>query len=216
MSAIAVMPYPEELRETPLGELEVQVFQPRGRHVVMGAGGKQEKEVYAEEMAALGMPLYKRKGGGGTVLLGPETIVVTVHAGVTHRFQNLAYFRAVNSGLIDVFRDWVDLPFVTAGISDIAVEGRKVVGTSIFRRRQYLLYQASILVELDLPLMNRVLRHPPRMPDYRADRDHAGFLTCLRELGVTRSIEEMIGDLAARLPMVLPGHLDEVNRATPA
>jgi len=203
--------YPEEIRETPLGALECEVFRPETHQVVMGAAGKVAQEVDLGRMRALGIPLYRRKGGGGTVLLGPETIVVTVHAGVAHTFKNLAYFAAINRALIACFRDWHPAEYATRGISDIAVGDRKIVGSSIFRRRQYLLYQASILVELNLARIDEVLRHPPRRPDYRGDRDHRAFLTSLREVGITLSFETMIADLLALLPGRVAAEIAEVD-----
>lgn len=176
----------------------------------MGAAGKAPTEVFAENMA--GIALYKRKGGGGTVLLGPETIVVTLHAGVSNPFGNKAYFEAINAAMIQVFRSWRDLPYRQRGLSDIAVEDRKIVGTSIYRRKQYLLYQASILVELNLPLMEKVLRPPPREPDYRQNRDHRSFVTCLRDLGIAHSYAQMVDDLEHKMPDLADQALRQIDR----
>ncbi len=211
-STIQCQPYPEEIKELNFGELEVEVVQPESHHVVMGAGGKTEKEVFADRLEERGVPLYKRKGGGGTVLLGPETLVVTVHCGVAHLYRNLAYFQAINESLIEVFRTWKDLDYSQKGISDIAVENRKIVGSSIFRRRQYLLYQASILVNLDLETMNALLKPPPKEPDYRKGRPHSDFVTCLADLGVDRNHNEMIHDLKTMLPASLKTQLARVDR----
>lgn len=205
------VPYPEELKMTASGQIEVEVQQPTSWHVVMGAAGKVEKEVAFSHLEEDGVPLYKRKGGGGTVLLGPGTLVVTVHAGVSHTFRNLAYFEAINKALMDVFRTWKPLPYHQKGISDIAVGERKIVGSSIFRRKLYLLYQASILVDYDLPLMERLLKHPPREPDYRKGRGHEAFLTCLRELGITESTQTMAEDLSRLLPQFLPQYIEAVD-----
>lgn len=205
------IPYPEEIRETPLGGLEIEVHRPSAHHVVMGASGRVLQEVYPDELISEGIPLYKRKGGGGTVLLGPETLVVTVHAGVAHLYRNLAYFTAINASLISLFRTWQPADYYHRGISDIAVGNRKLVGSSIFRRRQYLLFQASILVSLDLPLMRRLLRHPPKEPDYRAGRDHGAFLTSLRQLGVALTHETMIKDLENSLPNLIRAALRPID-----
>lgn len=209
MSATKVWrPYPETIAETPLGQIDVDVFEPDSWHVVMGAGGRVEQEVFLERMQAVDMPLYKRKGGGGTVLLGPGTLVVTVHAGVGSLYRNLSYFAAINRALIAVFSTWKALPYALRGISDVAVNNRKILGSSIFRRRQYLLYQASILIETDIDLMTRVLRPPPRQPDYRQDRDHGSFVTSMRELGVDLSISAMANSLRKLLPDLLRTELD--------
>ena len=203
-------PYPEDIRETPLGQLDVEVYRPAEIQVVMGASGRPEREVYGEILQAAGIPLFKRKGGGGTVVLGPDTIVVTIHAGVAHPFQNLGYFKAINRAMIEIFQQWRDLPYRHSGISDIACEDRKIVGTSIFRRKQYLLYQASILVKADFDLIHRLLRHPPREPDYRKGRTHRDFITDLRTLGIQTALPQLIQDLQTQLPQRLPERLAAV------
>ena len=207
------LPYPEEIKMTPPGRVDVEVTRPEHWHVVMGAGGKTDAEVHAHELQRRGIPLYKRKGGGGTVLLGPGTLVVTVHAGVAHTFRNLAYFKAINCALMDVFAAWKPLAYHQKGISDIAVGDRKIVGSSIFRRKRYLLYQASILVDFDIELMSTLLRHPPREPDYRRGRGHEAFLTGLRALGAVNDLGAAADDLARRLPALLPPYLREVDEA---
>ena len=211
---IDVHPYPENINEHPDNGLIIEVLQPQKDQVVMGASGKWPKEVHAEAMLQDGVALFKRKGGGGTVLLGQNTIVVTIHAEVAHRFRNLAYFKALNNAMSDVFRKWGNHDYRTRGISDIAVEDRKIVGTSIYRRRNYLLYQASILVELNKTGINRYLQHPPKEPDYRAGRSHDQFLTSLRELGITRSYETMLSDLRKFLPELVRKQLKQTDEAS--
>ena len=205
-------PYPETILETPLGGLKVEVSIPTRWHVVMGASGKPEHEVHQDFLVSQNIPLYKRKGGGGTVLLGPGTIVVTVHAGVRHLYRNKDYFNAVNRALIGVFQTWKDLDYQLKGLSDIAVGERKIVGSSLFRRRQYLLYQASILFDLDLAIMTAALKPPPRQPDYRRDRGHGAFVTSLLEMGVEGPLEVLAENLSETLPALVRQGLDNVDR----
>ena len=211
MTAMLWQPYPERILETPLGQLEIEVYRPSGFQVVMGAGGKPDLEVDAEMLTRRGVPLFKRKGGGGTVLLGPNTIVVTVHAGVVFPFANLSYFGAINRALIEVFRTWKDLDYRPRGISDIAVGDRKLVGSSIYRRKQYLLYQASLLVDLDMALLQLLIKHPPKEPDYRLGRSHAQFLTSFREWGIELEASEMTGSLRSLLPDLVRRELDWIE-----
>ena len=72
---------------------------------------------------------------------------------------------------------------------------RKVVGSSAFCGRGAFLYQASVLVELDLGLVERYLLHPSREPPYRRGRRHRDFLMNLREAGVPFGA----GEVARRL-----------------
>ena len=208
-------PYPERILDLPLGGLELEVGFPVPHQVVMGAGGKPENEVYLDRLKRLNVPLYKRKGGGGTVLLGPGVLVVTVHAGVSHAYRNRAYFQAINHAMMGVFRTWKPLRYEDKGLSDIAVANRKIVGSSIYRRRQYLLYQASILVEADIEMIETLLKSPPRQPDYRKNRGHRDFITDLRRLGIAADTEALAEDLKTKLPEILVEELNQVGFRIP-
>ena len=132
----------------------------------------------------MGVPVYRRYGGGGTVVLYPGCVVVSVGCWVKDQFNNTRYFEMLNNAIIQVLSaGWSSLKVLSqAGISDIVSGEKKVGGTSLFRSRNYLLYQASILVELDCPLVEQLLRHPTKEPDYRQSRSHREFLTSLREI----------------------------------
>jgi len=90
------------------------------------------------------------------------------------------------------------------GISDLAVAGRKILGSSLYRRRLLLFYQASLLVESDLGLLERYLRFPSRVPDYRQGRGHAEFCTNLRAAGCAASVAQVIDCLRQVVEQRLP------------
>jgi lipoate---protein ligase len=66
-----------------------------------------------------------------------------------------------------------------AGISDLAIAGRKCSGNSQQRKRRFLLHHGTILYAFDAKLVDRYLLMPSRQPDYRLQRNHAEFLTNL-------------------------------------
>jgi lipoate-protein ligase A len=74
-------------------------------------------------------------------------------------------------------------PVVRRGSSDLAIdtsgELRKVSGNALRVRRQAVLYHGTLLDSFDLGLVSRVLRYPPREPEYRSGRDHGSFLANL-------------------------------------
>jgi lipoate-protein ligase A len=52
------------------------------------------------------------------------------------------------------------------------------------------LYHGTLLDDFDIPLAERLLRHPPREPAYRARRPHGAFLA---NLGLGRArLEELV------------------------
>jgi len=148
----------------------------------------------------------RRRGGGGTVVLTPGQAVLALVTEVASAFRNREYFRAIN--------DWVREALAglgieasileDRGISDLAIRERKILGTSLYRRRRILFYQGSLLVENDPALFDRYLRFPSRVPDYRRGRGHSEFCTTLALEGysvtVARVMESLERVLQARLP----------------
>jgi len=66
-----------------------------------------------------------------------------------------------------------------SGDRDDDVPERKVSGNALRVRRHGVLYHGTLLDSFDLSLVAKVLRHPPREPDYRSRRSHSDFLANL-------------------------------------
>jgi lipoate-protein ligase A len=62
------------------------------------------------------------------------------------------------------------------GVSDLALEDRKIGGACIWRTKGLLHYSTTLLVDPDLDRIVKYLQHPPREPDYRRGRKHRQFL----------------------------------------
>ena len=69
------------------------------------------------------------------------------------------------------------------GQSDISLIGesvKKISGNSQFRKRNCLTHHGTLILSKDLiPLILKFQKHPPKEPDYRKQRSHQDFLTCL-------------------------------------
>ena len=75
------------------------------------------------------------------------------------------------------------------GTCDLVVPGlnadgqsgyRKVSGNSLRCRRDWLLYHGTLLLSMDLEMVDRFLLHPPREPEYRQKRRHGDFIANLQ------------------------------------
>jgi len=184
----------------------VRVYEPREVWIVLGAGRKAEEDVRLDEAAADAVPLRRRRGGGGTVVLSPGQAVLALVTEVSSPFRNREYFRAINHWIREAL-DELGIPAALIqdrGISDLAMGERKILGTSLYRRRRVLFYQGSLLVENDPALFDRYLRFPSRVPDYRQGRGHGEFCTTLAREGyavpVARVMESLERVVRARLP----------------
>ena len=84
------------------------------------------------------------------------------------------------------------------GISDITIKDRKILGASLHKSKNTVLYQGSLLVDPDMDLIERYLKHPKKEPDYRGRRSHKQFLTSLSIEGRVAGIDDVISVLERR------------------
>jgi lipoate-protein ligase A len=176
-----------------LGRPAWRVYEQRETMAVLGAAGNPEADLFLEALEADGIPYRFRRGGGGTVILSPGQVVLALAADVLSPFENREYARRINSWIIDALASLGVTGVEQKGITDLAIHDRKILGTSIYRRRLILFYQASLLVDNDISLFDRYLRMPVKVPDYRGGRSHAEFCTTLvregHELSTVRVIQ---------------------------
>jgi lipoate-protein ligase A len=154
--------------------------------VVLGRGGRPEVELRLERIRRDNVPVLQRPGGGCAVLLDPGNILFAAAlplpgiAGIHRAFARISLW------LIDRLAQ-AGVPSVRpAGVSDLALGDRKIGGACMYRTRGLLYYATTLLVNPDLALVERYLRHPPREPEYRQGRPHRLFMGRLADLaGVT-------------------------------
>jgi len=171
--------------------------------VVHGPSFVASKELFVDRCLTDSVPITERRGGGGTVVLSPGTLVIVAvgerREGGREWAQSV--FRRVNGAIIAaLLKAGID-GAAEAGISDIAVGGRKALGSSLYMgsRPPLFYYQSSLMVSNDLGLMDKYLRHPPREPDYRGGRGHGEFCTTLTGCGLTVGMDELIRLIEAEL-----------------
>jgi lipoate-protein ligase A len=139
-------------------------------------------------------------------------VVVSAGMWVRQHFQNQDYFQRINQVVINTLGSMNPVlnELNQKGLSDISFRGRKIAGTSLFRSRNYLLYQASIVVEPNLSLINACLLHPSKEPDYRQGRSHSEFMTSLFDICGVESgeiLQQFDKNLASALQKGLGGEL---------
>ena len=150
--------------------------------VVLGASCRLAQDVRVEACQSDGVPIARRSSGGGTVVIGPGALNVTL---VLPLAAEPAAFRAVDTaqrfvldrvaGALRGLGPAVEM----LGSGDLTVAGRKVAGSAQRRLRDHMMIHFSLLYDFDLPLIDRYLAMPPRQPSYRANRSHRDFVTNL-------------------------------------
>jgi lipoate---protein ligase len=173
------------------GPILFRFFETMRPVVVLSSSNKANRESFEERCQESDVPILQRKGGGGTVVLGPGCLILTLAFYAKELYANQKYFEKVNQLWIEALDTCGVSGLCTRGISDIAKGDQKIAGTSVFRRRHLFVYQGSLLVKPDFQAIEKLLQHPSREPDYRQGRSHRAFLTSLEELGCQLSVEEV-------------------------
>lgn len=187
--------------------------------VVLGNANQAHVECHLDACQRDKIPVLKRAGGGGAVVLHPGCLIISLGVWVNHYYRNQEFFHSINSAVIECLQKHSSDSqiFSQNGLSDITLNGRKVAGTSLFRSRNFLLYQASLLVDLNLPLIERYLAHPSREPEYRQGKSHRDFLTSWSEhvshVGISQLQLSMESHFSQKIKVLLK---DEIRDPDPA
>lgn len=151
--------------------------------VVIGRGGHQDLELHTENIATDGVPLYKRPGGGCSVVLDPGNVIISLALPLPGIGHIKSAFKAISEWVIAGLAACGVPDVEQRGVSDLVLANRKIGGSCVYRTRGFLYYSTTLLCAQDMPLVGRYLQHPPREPAYRHGRPHDHFMGSLRDLG---------------------------------
>jgi lipoate-protein ligase A len=169
------------------GERVLRFWEPADYAVVMGASCRLEDDVSIDACQVDGVPILRRTSGGGTVVVGPGTLNVSVilpgsaapglsAVDVAHRYVLDWIARAIEAA---------GAPVTLEGRGDLVIGGRKCGGSAQRRLKEWFMVHCSILYDFSLDRIVRYLTIPRRQPEYRHGRGHDDFL---RNLGLPRNI----------------------------
>jgi lipoate-protein ligase A len=165
------------------GEL-LRFWEPAQYFVVVGYANRVAAEVDLPFCRNNRLPVLRRCTGGGTVLQGPGCLNYSLFLRIdrddlqrgiaaTNDFI-LARHQAALSALL---RARVE----RQGQTDLALAGLKFSGNAQRRKKNFLLFHGSFLLDFDIGLVQKALPMPSRQPEYRGNRSHADFLVNLKQ-----------------------------------
>jgi len=176
--------------------------------VVHGPACIPEKEIILDRCAQDHVPVWRRRTGGGTVVLSAGIVVTVIVGNREGPFGAPRYFTMIHEAMIGLLSREGVPPLRHDGISDLSCNNRKILGSSLYLGTSPAMYyyQSSLLVDSDLSLLPRYLHHPPREPQYRQQRSHSDFCTTLAREGYAHTPESVADLFNCRLATALPHH----------
>ena len=146
--------------------------------VVLGASRRLACDVQIDPCREDGVPIVRRSSGGGTVVIGPGALNVTVilpgSAAPGLSAVDIAH-RYVLDRIAGALRS-LEREVAVQGSGDLTLLGRKFGGSAQRRLRNWFLVHCTILYAFPLERIGRYLAIPARQPAYRAGRTHEDFL----------------------------------------
>jgi lipoate-protein ligase A len=179
-------------REKNGGEEILRFWESPETFVVVGYANKVAAEVDVENCRAKQIPVFRRCSGGGTVLQGRGclnyALILRIEEG-----SPLASISGANKFIMErncaaiepeVRSQKPEARISISGHTDLALNTQpstrnKFSGNSQRRKKNFLLFHGTFLLNFDLALVGQFLRMPSKQPDYRQSRSHGEFLANL-------------------------------------
>ncbi len=161
----------------------LRVWEPGEHFVVLGYANKARLEVNLEACRKRRIPILRRCSGGGTVLQGPGCLNYSLLLKIAGEpalrsiSQTNGFVMQRNAeALASLLGRSVDVQ----GFTDLALGHLKFSGNAQRRKRAWILFHGTFLIDFKIGLMGELLRFPSQQPAYRQNRPHPEFLTQLQ------------------------------------
>ena len=148
--------------------------------IVLGRVCKPEDDLKMEAIRNDQIPVLRRSSGGGTVLQGKGCLnySLILSKELNPVLHDLRKSYQLILGKVAAVLEAVDIQAEFHPISDIALKDsqKKISGNSQKRGRRFILHHGTILYDFDLSQIERYLKMPKNLPDYRKGRGHLNFV----------------------------------------
>jgi len=156
-------------------------------YIVLGASNNRNDALYMDKVISDNITVLKRPSGGQSVMLTPNNIIIAAVFFDKNTLHPKDVFQHINQLIISTIENTGMQNLSMMGISDIAISGKKILGSAIYRSKEALLYHAVLNLGEPSATFSKYLKHPSKEPDYRNGRSHSEFVTSLREKGYNES-----------------------------
>lgn len=173
----------------------LRLYSYRSHCALVGRFQNLENEIHLNYCRSNGIAINRRPTGGGAILMGAAQlgVALTIPSRSADTYRRARELMAKFSGGIVRGLASLGIQAEFRRKNDIEVDGRKIVGLGIFRAPTGgLLFHASLLIDLDVPLMLRALNTPfEKISDKQISTVAARISTVRRELEHEVTLEEV-------------------------
>ena len=179
------------LFENNIGTSDIIVWEPNETCIVLGRSNNSYDSLYLDNIINDNISVYKRPSGGETVLLSNKMLVISIVVKQTDFKNGKSFFKDYNNKIISALESLGIKNLGFKGISDIAINDLKILGSAIYQNNLVVFYHAVLNVSESSALIEKYLKHPKRQPDYRKNRNHTDFVTSIANENYNISINEL-------------------------
>jgi lipoate---protein ligase len=172
------------------------IWIPDNVYVVLGASNNPALALNLENVMKDNITVLKRPSGGQTVILTPNNLIIAAVFFDKNTSHPKEVFQHINKLIVSAIEKVGIKNLSLMGISDIAISGKKILGSAIYRTKEALLYHAVLNLGEPASTFEKYLKHPTKEPDYRQGRSHSEFVTSLKEKGYTKSYHYLENELS--------------------
>lgn len=153
---------------------------PDKEYIILSKKNKYENSVFTDHLSKHKIEIVVRPSGGEPVLISPKMIMISIIIVSSNLEQSENYFDLINKLILICLHKFLINEACMRGISDICLGEKKILGSSIYRKKNKLLYHALLNYEENVRIIDYLLRHPVREPKYRKGRRHLDFITSIK------------------------------------
>ncbi|NQU28539.1 MAG: hypothetical protein HQ528_09645 [Candidatus Marinimicrobia bacterium] len=172
------------------------IWRPDHTAIVLGASNNPLDSIIIAAVKNDDIPVYKRPSGGETVILTPNTLVISAVLAPVRLQDVRKRFRAFNDQILAAVTAIGIRNVAHRGISDLAIGEQKILGSAVYHSRDRLFYHSVLNVGETTQTIARYIKHPGREPDYRQGRRHSEFITSLKSVGYQGNYDSIINRIA--------------------
>ena len=139
------------------------IWKPDKIYIVLGRSNNVESSVNVENAKNDNIEIIKRNSGGEAVILTSKTLVISVKIIDDEMKRPKEYFNIFNDFIVKVLKNNKISGIGSKGISDLTIGEKKILGSSIYRRKNMVFYHSVLNVYEDVNLISRYLLQPKNL-----------------------------------------------------